>query len=134
MSQEYHAGAEGIVTIDGTDYNVTKWSATEDVTEVDITTTANWDATDQFAYKDRQGVKRSLEGTIDFFWDKLNQPFPTLRAGKIVALVLTLPNSKNITMARAMVKNIPIDSGGMEGIFTLSGMSFGNKGKYTVPT
>jgi hypothetical protein len=130
MAQTYTSGGIGIVKIGGVDYNVTNCEFTEEVTEVEITNTSNWDPTDLFLYKDRVGVKRAADGTIDFNWDSLNQPIPALRAGSVASMTLDLPNGKKVSFPSILIKSTPIKTGGMDGIYNVQ-VAFGNKGKFS---
>jgi hypothetical protein len=129
MAVEPHSGGEGIFKFGGVDWNATNVSVREEVTEVEITNTSNWDPTDKTLYFDRTGVKRKLDGTASLQWDALNAPSPTMRANSVGSCDITFPNGKHLNMPSAMIKGIPYETGGMDGIYTLQ-IEFGNKGKY----
>ncbi len=129
-TQEYHSGGEGIVLMGTVDYNASGCTLTPTVADTDITTTADYDAVDKFLYENVQGVRRSASGEVSIFWDALNQPTPALREGAIIAINVVFPGGKHFDCPKALVSSIPLDTGGMTGVYSVK-VNWKSKGKYT---
>jgi hypothetical protein len=113
-----HAGFEGIVTINGTDYHIEKWQATETTNFNPVTTTADYDAASGKAYLRRLGGVTELAGNFVFPYDSAINPVPALRSGLIVVnLILTMTTGHVITCPLATIDSYEVDQGGIDGVF-----------------
>lgn len=131
--QILHTGGEGTVTMDGVDYGVTGWDATETVETAEVTSTKDYypdDGPRGKTYKRSWAAKWSLSGSFKFNFDSSVNPFPAVEAGSFVALVLTMAyQGQNITCAKALVTSTPIANGGMNGVFEIT-INWESYGRY----
>ena len=129
MAVTNHSGFEGIVTAGGTDRDVDKWNLTETTQEASSTTTADYNATDQRAWTRVQKGATTIEGSFEFPYNSLKEPYPSMRSGTEVAVTLT--NGTTTWSGTAFVKSYAEDSGGVEnGLFKCT-VSFRNQGRWT---
>jgi hypothetical protein len=128
-----HTGGEGKVTINGTDMNIDKWSATESITDNKVTTTADYDPVSGRTYDRHLGGATSLSGSFETFYDSSNDIWPgVVRAGSIVTnLVLTKSTGHVVTCPQAFITSVAPDQGGIEGVFKYT-VSFTNQSTFTI--
>lgn len=127
----YHAGFEAPVLFDGVDYNVVKWDGTETTSEIDVTTTANYDPVSDRCYSDFIRGMTSFEGTITFIFDSTKKPWPNLRDGgyvNVLELHCDLTGSK-ISM-KAFIRSLKVAPTEIAGRVEVE-VGFRNKGLVT---
>jgi hypothetical protein len=128
-----HIGGEGKVTVNGTDMNIDKWSATESISDNKVTTTGDYDPATGRLYDRHLGGATSLAGSFEMPYDSANDPWPgSIRAGSIVTnLILTKSTGHVITCPLAFITSVAIDQGGTDGVFKYT-ISFSNQSTFTI--
>lgn len=126
------SGGPATGVFNGTDINVTKWEATASSTNVDVTTTGDYDPTTGMTFGRDQPTMKRLSGTVDAFVDGNNYVFGSIREGTIVSnVVLTMYSGKTLTMPLCLVESIAIKPGGVAGVQSYT-ISFKSNGPYSI--
>ena len=127
-----HAGGEGNVTIGGTDMFVDGWSGGETAVLKDATTTGDYNPTAKVTRGRDKATKTRYEATLKAFIDDNNYHIDTMRAGtEVTNVVLNMTGVHKITIPLAIIKGVPIDMGGVEGLQTYQ-LQIASQGDYTV--
>lgn len=127
-----HSGGEGTGVLDGSDLNVTQWSGGPEATLVEITTTGDYDTTDKITYERRKATKAVYKAKLDAWIDTANFQLAGVKAGdEILNVVLTMVSGHTVSMAKAIIESMPVDTGGTAGVSSFSVNIF-SQGKFTI--
>lgn len=126
----YHAGFEAVALVNGVDLNVVKWDGTSTTQEIDVTTTANYDAPSNKCYTDFIRGTTSFEGTLMAIFDDTKKPWPTLRDGSYIALELQCDKTGSKISMQAFVRSLKVAPTEISGRVEVE-VGFRNKGTVT---
>jgi len=127
MSTAY-SGKDGKVKANAVDMNVSKWSASVTVAEVDCSTTGD------AGWTDTRGWVKSVEGSFEFNFDTGKSPFAAaqlLTPGEICPLELFVDPTKKLAGNALITKVDPTSE--YKGKITATA-NFKNSGAWTLPT
>lgn len=129
---DQHSGGEGNALVNGADLYVTEWSGGETAVLKDGTTTGDFDPTAKLTRGRDVATKTRYEATCKAFVDGNNFQLAALRAGtQVTNLVLNMFSGHKVTMPLAIIKGVPVESGGIEGLQSYS-VQFASQGPYSV--
>jgi hypothetical protein len=114
-AQDFAAGFQGTVTVAAIDWDVSEWNANITTEFAETTNTRNFDPVTGKCWTSGIGTVSDFQGSFTFFYDKNNDPYPTISDGTRADGTFLMRSGLGFA-GPIVILGLEIKPGGMKGV------------------